>query len=138
MRFKRIHLALIGGAHGAARTVDRDIGVVAATAGQRGLGLVEFAHAGFKDAFHRADPAVAVLAVGRGVLVQGIEIAAGPEGAFEFLGLAARAADGKHLAENIHPAHDGNPNQQSEDQLDQQRSFGNECVDEKGICERSI
>ena len=64
------------------------------------LALDEFAHAGLEDAGQRA----ALVALAAGALVQGVQVAAGPEAAFEQFGLAARGADREHLAENIGPA----------------------------------
>jgi len=79
-------------------------------------------HAGFEDAGQGA----AVGAVAAGAGVQGVQVAAGPEGLFEFDGLLARAAHVKQLLENIGPADDGNRQQQRHDQLDDQVRIGDE------------
>jgi hypothetical protein len=80
VRFERVHLALVGGAHGAARAVDDVLGVEVLLAAQLG----EFAETGFEDALH-ANRRVAV--VDRAV-EQVVEVAAGPEIALEVFRLA--------------------------------------------------
>jgi hypothetical protein len=75
VRFERIHLALVGGAHGAARAVHDVLGVEVLLAAQLG----EFAEAGLEDALHRTG----VVAVVHRAVEQVVQVAAGPEIALE-------------------------------------------------------
>jgi hypothetical protein len=106
-----VEFAVEGGAHGAAGAVQHGADVEGVA--RRLLALDELAHAGFEDACQRT----ALVALGAGALVQGVQVAAGPEAALELLGLAARGADGEQFAEDIGPAHHRHREQQAHDQL---------------------
>jgi hypothetical protein len=79
VRFEGVHLALVGGAHGAARAIDDVLRVEVLLA----LELGEFAEAGFEDALHRTG----VVAVVDRAVEEVVEVAAGPEIALEGFGL---------------------------------------------------
>jgi hypothetical protein len=86
------------------------------------LALDELAHAGFEDAGQRT----ALVALGAGALVQGVQVAAGPEAALELFGQAARGADREHLAEDIGPADQRNREQQAMISLHDQVRVGDQ------------
>ena len=113
MRVEMVELAVEGGAHRAAGAVQHRADVERVARGL--LALDEFAHAGFEDACQRA----ALVALAAGALVQRVQVAAGPEVAFELFGLPACGAQREQLAENIRPAEQGDAQQQGQDQLDQ-------------------
>ena len=117
-----VEFALEGCAHGAPRAVEHGADIERLARRCRLLAFDEFAHAGFEDARQRA----VLFAAAAGALVQGMQVAAGPEAAFEFFGLGARGADGEHLAENIGPASQRDEQQQRHDQLHDQVSMGDQ------------
>ncbi len=120
MGVERIEFALERGAHGAAGAVEHRVHVQGFARGL--LALDEFAHAGLEDAGQGA----ALVALAAGALVQGVQVAAGPEAALELLGLRARGADREHLAEDISPAHDRQQQEQGHDQLHQHVGIGDQ------------
>src|SRR4051812_33215066 len=94
-RLDRVELALEAGAHRAACAVEQRAGIGDAALAQ----LQEFAHAGGEDALHRR-----ALGLLRGVVVQVVEVLAGPELALEGFVGGARAAQAEQLAEDHGPA----------------------------------
>ena len=113
MRVEVVEFAVEGGAHRAAGAVQHCADVERVARGL--LALDEFAHAGFEDTGQGAT----LVALAAGALVQRVQVAAGPEAAFELFGLAARCAQREQLAENIGPAKQRHAQQQGQDQLDQ-------------------
>ncbi|KAG1532468.1 hypothetical protein G6F50_016210 [Rhizopus delemar] len=119
VRFQRIHFALVGGAHGAARAVQQGGGVAGRVAA---AGLQEFGHAGIEDA---GQGALFVAARGHGLLQHG-QVAARPEVVFKAAGLGMGALDGKALGENVGPGHDRDAQQHQHDQLDRHAGVRNQ------------
>ena len=121
MRVDAVDLALVGGAHGAARAVDDVLGVKVLLAAQLG----EFAETGLEDAFHAAG---AVAVVDR-ALVQVVEVAAAPEVALELLGLRLGFPDGEPLAEDVVPRHEGDAGEDGHDALDDRAGIEDQVQD---------
>ena len=109
MRLQPVHLALIGGAHGTTRTIDRCSWLHCALTTH----LEKLAKAGFEDALQTAS---GMTVIDR-ALIQRIEVRSAPEVALELLGLDARLADGEDLAEYKKPGHEGHRQQQCHHQL---------------------
>src|SRR6185295_1062374 len=111
MALEVIHLALEGGAHGAARAVDH-VARVALLALAAQLG--ELAVARLEDALQGPD----AVAVRDRALIERVQVLAAPELALELDGLGHRAADDEGLLEDEHPRHEGDHQQQPHHRLD--------------------
>src|SRR5690606_39010439 len=93
--FKAVHFALVGSAHGSARSIKHGFTVSCRIA----PGLEEFGHAGVEDSSKRP---VLITPAGNRLLQYG-EVAAGPEIIFETSGLRVSPLQGGSLGENIRP-----------------------------------
>src|SRR5450830_863364 len=127
VRFQCIHFTLESSAHGAACAVEHGADVQRFAWAVGSLAFDKFAHAGVED----TGQCTALVAVAAGALVQRMQVAAGPEAAFKFDGLAARLAHRKHFTENIGPAGQGDQQQQGHDQLHDQVGIGDEREERK-------
>ncbi len=95
MRFEFVHLALIGGAHGAARAVGDRAHVHAGLLAE----LHELAETRFKDALHAARVGARI----HRALVQIIQIGATPELFFKFVSKRGRTAQRKIFEKDVVP-----------------------------------
>ena len=111
MRLEMVHLALVGGAHGAARAVHEHRHVHAGLLAQ----LDELAKSRLENALHAAGVVRELAAL----LVERAEVRAAPEAALELVGAAHGVADHEQLAENVVPRDQRNEQQQRHDQLHQ-------------------
>src|SRR5574343_277662 len=119
--FEGIHLALVGGAHGAAGAVDDVLWVEVFLTTQLG----EFAEAGFEDALHGTGM---VTIVDRAV-VQVVQVATRPEVTLEGFGLRPRLLDGEQLHKDVVPRHQRDAGEQGHDDLDDRAGLQDEVED---------
>lgn len=121
MRFEVVHFPLVSGPHGTTGTVQHGNGILCSMSRDGVFTLDVFTHSCMENALQCACFTVAARA-----LVKILQIAARPESVFEIDGFGPGAFDSKHFLENKRPAHKGNDYEQSHDELNQQRSIGDQ------------
>ena len=121
MGLQTVHFTLVCGPHGTTGTVQNGNSILCSMSRDGVFALDVFTHTCMKNALQCTCFTIAARA-----LVKILQIAARPESVFEIDGFGPGAFDSKHFLENKRPAHKGNDYEQSHNELNQQRSIGDQ------------